>query len=137
MKLASLALNTANRLASGTLSRWPLSLLVARWACVRAEIALTTAAAIAALAACYGHDVAEATAVRTGRLNTGPATEAKIVERNCAIVGWEVAAVELSHPGSRNRRHCYRRRLQTMMKAMAMETETETETEMEMEMVSR
>ena len=75
---------------------WPLGLLVAVGACVGAERTLGAAVAIGALVGFDGHDVSVATRVGAGLLDTGPATEAEVVEAHGTILGGELRAVDLS-----------------------------------------
>lgn len=88
-KLAVHALDATDGLASGTLLRRPLRLLVARRAGVRAVRPFAAAAAAVASAFSYGEDVSKPTNGGAWVLNARPATKAEPVNRNCAVVGWE------------------------------------------------
>lgn len=87
VELTVLAMKAANRLASRTLGGGPVGLLVAGRASVRAVHAFGTAVAPLAVGRCDGLNVGKAEERKqSGRLDTGPTTEAKVVKRDCAIV---------------------------------------------------
>lgn len=91
VELATLAVDTTNGLASSTLVRRPLGLLVASGAGVGAVSTLS-----AALAGKGSLDVGVAAHETARLLNASPTTKTHPVNRNRAVVLREVAAVELA-----------------------------------------
>lgn len=92
VELSTGALDASNRLASLSLGGWPLRLLVTWWAGVRAVVALG-----ASIALDLGHDVLISSGVGTlAALDSSPAAETSPFNRNCAVLGWESAAAELT-----------------------------------------
>jgi len=91
VQLATLALETTNRLAGGTLGRGPVSLLVTSRAGVRAHGTVS-----AGLAANSGNNVADHLIEERNVLDTGVTTQAKVVQSDGTVVRGEGSAVNLT-----------------------------------------
>lgn len=91
VQLATLTLETTNRLAGGALGRGPLVLLVTGRAGVRAHASVG-----AALARNGGDNVANKLVDDAHVLDTGPTSEAEVVEGDGTVAGGEVGTVDLS-----------------------------------------
>ena len=91
VELAVTALKTTNGLAGGTLGAGPLGLLVTSRAGVRAH-----SARVAGVTSDSGDDGAHQLVDDRNVLDTRPATEAKVVQRDGTIVRGESATVELT-----------------------------------------
>ena len=91
VELAVLALKTTNGLTGGALSGGPLRLLVTSRASVRAHSTV-----VALITSDGGHDVADQIIDEGDVLDTGEATEAKVVEGEGTVLRGESSTVELS-----------------------------------------
>lgn len=93
VQLATLASDTTDGLASGTLGRGPLGLQVTRWALVRAHGAFSAALSTDS-SDNRVHQGSER--VHSWVLDTAPSSDVEVVKSNSTVFRWEGVARKLS-----------------------------------------